>query len=162
MQLLESFHKLNEDIPYALLWNECILFDVTSNFRSEIAVISILHHDTVYISFNVPQRLSPFLQKCMLVSDYVWMLYRCQNADLIQRVFFLFHRETHHLYTLQGVNLAVLYSTNFIDSGICTISKFNKYFKVLYRHIFEGITNYYTLKKMISKVNFMLLGKHSL
>ena len=107
VELFESFEHLNEDVPDELFFEglgRLLLFGYSSR---EIAVVCKFHHNAVWISIPLPNRLARLVHESFLVSDYIRVLDRSQNANLVQSVFFLFDRKSAHFHSLQSIETPI-------------------------------------------------------
>ena len=81
----------------------------------QVAHVDQLHDDA--------ERLRLLVNECLLVADDVVVVYGCQNAHLIDRVFLLFVGEVLESDHLQGVQLAVGDSFHLEDLAVGAVAK---------------------------------------
>ena len=72
--------------------------------HKKVASICVFH--------NYAERVRLILEECLLVADYIRVIDRRQNADLIESILFLFGRQFAHFYLFHSVDEVVRLSTN--------------------------------------------------
>ena len=115
MKRSKSPYDLNENVPNFLLFDICFSLLVATDFLEDIAVVRILHHEA--------ERGRGFVNKCLLESNYVWMINRSEDTDLVEGILFLFVSQIEHLDFFESVLLLVVESPYFIHGRVCPVPK---------------------------------------
>jgi hypothetical protein len=81
MQRLQASNGLNEEMPQLLFSETCIVLLVGIDLLEHVTRISVLHDDA--------QAAGTVLKESLFETDYVRVIDRCQNADLVQGILLL-------------------------------------------------------------------------
>ena len=105
--------NLNEYVPNFLLLYVGLSLLVTADFLEHVSVVRVLHHQAQAGRRLVNERL--------LEPDHVRLVNTGQDSHFIQRIIFLLVGQLEHFYLLQGVDVVIVESFDFVNRTVGSI-----------------------------------------